>query len=232
VAESSFLAGFDLNRRSSAQDVADQLREMIFSGELPPGSSLREQPLSEKLGVSRQTVREALQWLARDAIVEHLPYRGTTVRRLTAADVQEVTRIRELIEMAALDAALDDDKEHHKALEDAAAHFDVAQEHGSRRELIQADGDFHRALVGALESPRIAGFYSSLLGELSLVMAMADSERWPLEEIAGAHRDIAAAVASSDRSTARRLLRRHLERSLDDALRAIAAQDAADSATE
>ncbi len=228
MAETSFLAGFDLHRRSSAEDIADHLRDKIFSGELKPGTALREQQLSEQLGVSRQIIREALQWLAHDGIIEHLPYRGTTVRRLTEDDARELNRVRELLEMAALDAAIEGEPSHREALDKATERLEAALANGSRRELTEADASFHRTLVAALESPRIDGFYSSLIGELLLVVAMTDRERWQVDDVVGVHRQMADAVSAGDRATARRVLRKHLERSLEDSLNGIAAQAQAD----
>src|SRR6266566_4908415 len=67
--------------------VADILRERIVEGELPPGTPLRDVALSAELGVSRNTLREALLALHEEGLVVQQLHKGTTVRTLSAADV-------------------------------------------------------------------------------------------------------------------------------------------------
>src|SRR4051794_31697781 len=95
-------AGADLRRPTTAQRVAEILRERILRGELPSGTSFREQRLTAAFGVSRHTVREAFQILVAERLVVHEPHRGIFVRRLTAADVRDIYTFRRLVESAAL----------------------------------------------------------------------------------------------------------------------------------
>lgn len=82
--------------------VAAQLRQRISDGLLPPGTKLSEQALSEALGVSRNTLREAFTVLAGESVVQRIPNRGVFVAAPGADDVREIYRVRRLIEPAAV----------------------------------------------------------------------------------------------------------------------------------
>lgn len=82
------------------------LRTEIVGGTLTPGAQLVQEDLAERLGVSRIPVREALQLLASEGLVSHVPNRGYFVTELSVADLQEVYRLRQLLEAEAIRQAL------------------------------------------------------------------------------------------------------------------------------
>ncbi len=81
--------------------VQDELRRMILSGELPPGSRLVEDRLAERLGVSRNPVREAIRVLSAEGFVEVLPRRGAVVASMGQAEVAELFDARMALETLA-----------------------------------------------------------------------------------------------------------------------------------
>ncbi|MBV9076089.1 MAG: GntR family transcriptional regulator [Methylobacteriaceae bacterium] len=87
--------------------LADQLRAELATGRFAPGQRLVEADLTERFQASRTRVREALQHLAAEGYVEHLPNRGSRVRRLSRRDVRQIYELREVVEgLAARRAAL------------------------------------------------------------------------------------------------------------------------------
>jgi DNA-binding GntR family transcriptional regulator len=78
--------------------VAARLRSLILSGEYAPGDWLRMQSVAKRFGVSVQPVREALQHLQGDGLVEFLPNRGARVRGLDRGRIVHIFEIREAIE--------------------------------------------------------------------------------------------------------------------------------------
>lgn len=90
-------------RRESTRDkVYVALREAILSGRLKTGQRLVEIPLARELGVSRAVLREALQQLAHDGLVEQSGYKGTRVVMLTPRQVDEIVGVRLLLEVEAV----------------------------------------------------------------------------------------------------------------------------------
>ncbi|WP_423393417.1 GntR family transcriptional regulator [Burkholderia sp. LMG 21824] len=83
---------------STADAVAASLREMIVNGELQAGERLVERDLAERFGISRIPMREAIQRLEREGLLEIFRNRGAVVRMLSASDVQEIYDMRALLE--------------------------------------------------------------------------------------------------------------------------------------
>lgn len=73
---------------SLSAQVAESIREAIFSGELKPGQVLRELGLAKNMNVSQATVREALSHLEHYGLVVRTPNRSTSVTSLTAEELQ------------------------------------------------------------------------------------------------------------------------------------------------
>jgi len=78
--------------------VADQLRELITRGGLPPGLQLRQMELAERFDCSRVPLREALKLLTAEGIVNHDPNRGFFVAPLSLDEARQLYRIRHLLE--------------------------------------------------------------------------------------------------------------------------------------
>ena len=78
--------------------VAERLRILIDSGELPPGARLNEVELCGQLGVSRTPLREAIRALATEGLIELQPNRGATVSIVTVEDLTEILPIMAVLE--------------------------------------------------------------------------------------------------------------------------------------
>jgi DNA-binding GntR family transcriptional regulator len=86
----------------SAQQAAhERLREMIFSGELQAGQALRQEEIARQLGVSRLPIREALNRLATEGLVELKPRRGFYVASLDVDEIEDIFDMRALLEARA-----------------------------------------------------------------------------------------------------------------------------------
>jgi len=85
--------------------AADQLRESILSGALPPGEWIRLDAIAEELGMSPIPLREALRTLVTEGLVVPLPHRGFTVAPATVEDLEETYRLRLVLEPLAVELA-------------------------------------------------------------------------------------------------------------------------------
>ena len=86
-----------VNHPSLKDTAAAYLREQILTGQLPPGTKIDQDEISEALGISRLPVREALIELAQESLIDAVPRRGAFVARLERADVIDHYRIFGLI---------------------------------------------------------------------------------------------------------------------------------------
>ncbi len=86
----------------SAQEAAHaRLREMIFSGALQAGQALRQEEIARQLGLSRLPVREALNRLATEGLVELKPRRGFYVVSLKPDEIEDIFEMRAMLEARA-----------------------------------------------------------------------------------------------------------------------------------
>ncbi len=84
----------------------ETLKHAIITGELPAGSRIVETEYAERMHISRTPLREALRKLERDGLVEYMLRRGVVVRAFTLADVEEIYTIRNALEMLTLPAII------------------------------------------------------------------------------------------------------------------------------
>ncbi len=162
----------DFQRPSSVREAAyGHLRDSILQGALLPGTRISEPSLAEQLGISRTPVREALQRLSQEGLVELTPARGARVRVLSADQVREVYEVRAMLEGEAARLAAQ------KASDGEV--LALAQKLQSLEQLpaaafgqqMQLDFDFHSGLVQAAHNQTLARIYSELRSSLALVRA-------------------------------------------------------------
>lgn len=91
---------------SAAQRAYEHVRSRLAAGDFEPGARLVTRSLAQELGISLNPVREALNRLASERLVEHVPGAGTFVRRLNAQEIRDLYGLREAIECYAVAEAI------------------------------------------------------------------------------------------------------------------------------
>ena len=86
--------------------VYNQIKNLILCNEIMPGQKLHHQQLSERLGVSRTPIREALTRLVQEGYVSFLPNRGFTCKEIRMQEAEELYELREALEAFALEKAV------------------------------------------------------------------------------------------------------------------------------
>jgi len=199
-----------LDRTTTGAQAERALRELILEGALAPGTRLREVQLAASLGVSRNTLREALRGLTEQGLVTHHPHRGVVVTDLTADDIADLYALRRIVELPALirlDAA------GVAELRDATDAFAAALEAGTPFEALECDFRFHRILVAAHGSPRLSAAHERAQGELRLALLQLDSEYEP--PAVAEHRDVVVALERHDVPAAEVALAAQLDRAAE-----------------
>ena len=85
----------------------EQLKFAIITGQIPAGSRIVETAYADKLHISRTPLREALQKLERDGLVEYVLHRGVIVRAFTISDIEEIFAIRNAMMMLLLPSVVE-----------------------------------------------------------------------------------------------------------------------------
>jgi DNA-binding GntR family transcriptional regulator len=198
-----------------ADEVADRVRDAIFSGAYAPGTQLRELELSAALDVSRGPVREALLRLEREGLVRSAWHRGATVTELSARDVAELDSLRGVLEQLAVERVVAE------ASEEQIAGIDRAAERMERAadELALAGLDiaFHDAVYAAAAHRRLEEAWQAIRSQvrLFLLTRISQSAEGYLEHVPGEHRELAAALRARDAQTALRLFADHRRHAFD-----------------
>jgi len=200
-----------LRVRSVVGLAHDEIRSMIVSGALPPGSRLGQGELADQLGISRGSVREALRRLAGDGLVEFEVNRGFFVADMGLDNVRRRLEVRLTLEpeIARLAAArrTDADLAAMRAtieLEAAARSSDDAHDQSRAFHLAVASATGNDAFVRVLESLWIADVGRRLLAERRRMPT------WQHDDV-DEHRAIVAAIEARHGKQAAVLMRSHVE---------------------
>ncbi|MET9296305.1 GntR family transcriptional regulator [Streptomyces sp. NPDC003077] len=199
-----------LNRASTAERVADILRDRITEGHFPPGARLSEESIGGALKVSRNTLREAFRLLTHERLLVHELNRGVFVRVVTVADLDDIYRVRTLVECAAV-RNLGEPPYDVAALEAAVFAGEQAGLERSWRDMGTANLRFHQALVALVGSPRTDELMRGVLAELRLVFHVMDDPRRFHAPYLTRNRQIVEALQAGDPVEAETLLRAYLE---------------------
>lgn len=210
---------------TKADDIALALERSIVSGDILPGTVLRQEELSERFAVSRTPVREALRRLAALGLVSFEPNRGVRVRTLSRDELREAFLVRAELESLATEIAAGKmtaaDLQELEAAEDrfAALTDDLRARHGdddARTELVarwvRANHAFHDIIYRVAAMPLVERLAKGSRFSGSGVWAPSDASE--LDELYRAnesqHRAIIQALAARSAAGARSLAREHV----------------------
>lgn len=192
-----------------------RLREEILSGAIVPGAKLQVRDICNRFGISVSPVREALNQLAAQGLVQHSEQRGFTVAAMDVDDLADLTLAR---------VALND-----IAVRDAIAHGDAQWEEDvllahhrlSRADRHAVDGPadwealhhrYHGALIAGCRSKRIVAYCQQLFDMAERYRVVSRLKPATPRDINAEHEGIMRAVLARDADEAARLLREHVER--------------------
>jgi DNA-binding GntR family transcriptional regulator len=191
--------------------IADNLRDAILGGDLPPGTALTETDVAGRFDVARPTAKAAIEKLVGDMLLDRGNHKTARVRRLGPDDVRDIYRTRATIESEVLrqlaltrlvPAGAREANAEIKAVDDASA-FAV----------VKPDMAFHMALIDGLGSPRTSRLYRSLASEVTLCMAQIQGRQLlDTRMIVAEHDRLLEFLAAGDGAGAAALLQLHISR--------------------
>jgi DNA-binding GntR family transcriptional regulator len=197
--------------KSLAELVVTELRARIVDGRLRLGAALSENALAAELGLSKTPVREALLQLKLERLVEVLPQKGTYVFRLAADQVVLISELREILEVAAMAAAIErNHAELVRAMSAILADMKAVYEAGDIVGYRTLDGQFHQTIIDLCGNPYIGDAYGqigfriqALRSRLSIEAAL---NRLSMKD----HREMLKLIKARDVEPLQALLRAHI----------------------
>jgi DNA-binding GntR family transcriptional regulator len=201
-----------VKRRSTTDQVLEEIRAAILAGRMKPDEQLPEAALAQTFGTGRSAIREALRQLVQEGLVVSELNRGAHVRSITREDVLDVYLAREAIEVAAIQRAIERqdwlDLHGLRAAQRRIESFSPPETlQPPSPDLIAADLDFHRAMVALGGSPRLSRAHEPLAAESQMLLNW--HPVYPLSDYAGDHRRLLTAIESRDPNVAT-VAREHL----------------------
>lgn len=194
-----------IQQRHLWEQIAEELRRAIHSGDLEPGSRLITADLAARWGVSRGPVREALMALENEGIVHSSRRQGTVVGTPSALDLQEIFSVREALESAAGNVLCGKEnllsEKDLARLTDTLDAMDKAHLRGDNSAAIKDDFTFHQLIVDLSGNSRFSAINKNMISQNTQHLKGLDPLIWPRvgwETMRSAHQGILDALLASD----------------------------------
>ena len=205
------------------------LKQAILSSLLRPGERLNVPDLAEQLGVSLTPVRNAVQLLAADGLIEVRPRSGTFVARLSAQDVRETFEIRCALEcLAAEKAAATMNPVAIRQLRDLLSELNqpIASDE-ARAGHERHNTEFHNRIIAAADNQRLLDTYQGLNAHIKIARIHSREVDWRLrlEQERQEHTAIVDAIAAHDPMRAAAAMRLHITRACESLAAAVERRD-------
>ncbi len=173
--------GLGISRRYLHDEVADRMRALIQSGEMEPKARINEGELTERFGISRTPLREAIKILATEGLLELLPNRGARVASISESEIEAMVEVIAGLEATAGDLAC-------RTISDAAIEA-IQADHdamvaswtaGDEAVYFERNRRIHEAIMAASGNAILGNLYQGLSGRIqrSRYSAHQTPEQW------------------------------------------------------
>ncbi|WP_205522937.1 GntR family transcriptional regulator [Streptomyces sp. RLB3-6] len=209
---------------SAAGRVTRSLRQRLLSGELKPGEPLSQSRVAAEYGVSRMPVRDALQVLASEGLIDLGPTK-TVVRDLSIAELQELYELREAVEPVLTRIAVPNVG---RAQVTRMTMLVEAMEAGQEpAQWLESNVAFHSLIYTCADRPRMIELVEHLRRQTDRYLYLHVGVFGELDHLHHEHRQILEAVRGGDAAATAELTRTHLATSHESILRHLIDHEAA-----
>lgn len=191
--------------------VYQNLRAMILSGRLPPGTKLPEEELARHLNVSRTPLREAIARLAQERLVNSIPRRGAFIVNFNKQEIIEILTLRAVLE--GLAARLAAERISDEDLAEMTRLFSPKNVREGQRNpvlLVNADQHFHELILRSTGNSRLQDVMLNLNDQMQLVRRRTIVLAARLERSVKEHLDLLDALRRRDAKGAEAAALRHV----------------------
>lgn len=195
-----------LSLKESAYKI---IKEKLLNLEFDPGSRIREDLLAQEISMSRTPVREAINQLSAEGLINNIARKGIFVVQLTREEIGHLLDVREALEKLAVDNCIDRiSQTQFSNLESIMEDFQNALVKGNYKKCNSLDSKFHLEIAGTSENKKLIEF----LGEIEDFMSIArsiekkDQPRLKNEITLQEHTDILDSIRNSDKEEAKKAI--------------------------
>jgi len=195
----------------SKNQIYSTIFTSIVEGNYKRNERLKEAQLAKDFGVSRTPIREVLQQLAQDGMVEIIPNRGAIVKPLTPDDIEEIYEIRKHLELLALDFAIH--RLNLDRLSELKERITSIPEIDNFKEASESDRELHRYIIESSHKKRLINMVNQLLRLMQHFRYIGFHDPEITKRVTGEHLELIDALILRDLGKAKMLLADHLENS-------------------
>jgi DNA-binding GntR family transcriptional regulator len=182
--------------RPNLSEVAyNEIKEMILTGELPQGERIVLERMSEKLNLSITPIREALNKLAQDDLIQVTPRSSYEVISLSIEDIGDILDIREMLET--------------ESFRDLFKRINSTQ---SYKKFIEADVKFHESIIALSQNKKLWKLFSYIRNAERILMTPSAKIEGRIEKAVKEHLAILDAIEKKNYDVAIKHLRSHIQR--------------------
>ena len=203
----------DVSAGPRPAQVYDRLKDAIITGTLRPLERISENKVAADFGLSRTPVRQALQRLEAEGLIQVVPKRGSFVSRPTVEDILEIYQIRTPLEGVCARVAAERIEEEQLVLLDRLVKIEQGRGPGKAPDRsLRAAAQFHAVIAGCSRNQRMATLLADLQNQVHRVRVLWPSTVARLTDTWMEHARIVDALRAHDGAEAERLMVEHLER--------------------
>lgn len=194
-----------------AADLVQKLERDIVTGVLKPGDKLDERSLSERFGVSRTPVREALQTLAGSGLVATMPRRGTIVASITVGELIEMFEV--MAELEAMCARLAARRMPRADIDNLIAlseECSALQEHSDADAYYEANVRFHEAIYAGCRNSFLERQTKNVRNRLAPYRRLQLHRPGRVKRSNNEHAEILDAISNGEADLAGKLMQQHV----------------------
>jgi DNA-binding GntR family transcriptional regulator len=191
--------------------IAEELKHLIYTGQIQPGERLNEAALALRMGTSRGPIREAIRLLTGLGLVTAVPNRGVFVRQISVREMLELYELRALLFGFAAERACEHLEDVHRAeLEQLLNQMDAACDAAEGTHYYELNLRFHALLLQLSGNQRAHQAYDDYVKELHLFRRSYFNAPGNMRRSNTEHRAIFEAIEKGDGRRARTLAERHV----------------------
>lgn len=200
-----------IDKKSKKQIVYERIKKEIIHNKLKPGALLVERQLCEALDTSRTPVREALQQLTNEGLVDFISGKGAFVSDVTYEDFIEIYTVREVLEgLACRLCTLLITEEQTELLENIYLNLENAVNSKKVELFIPGDVEFHKCIIDNAKNTKLQNMMSIMQNQIQRITYYIKEDEKRIIQSLEQHKIILEVVKERDEEKAEKAMRDHI----------------------
>lgn len=204
-----------IKAESLNQKAHEKIKKAILQNDLPPGTRLVDSQLAEMFGISRTPVRDAMQMLVKEGLIEIREKRGYYVFSAAPDDINEIFDIRLMLDKEILrkiiTVQLTADYAYFSSEIKKIDPEKVVKTKGSGVDFIKTDELFHDSIVALCGNSRFTKIYAENRNQMKVFRQLTSYSRQRMERVIENHKSILTAIKAMDMDLAVKITAEHLD---------------------